>query len=202
MTPLPKCGAKTRAGTPCKYPAGRKTDHVGEGKCHLHGGDSPGAQKGNKNAVRTGEFETLHLSALSAEERLLYEALPVDPKAQAESNLRLASIREHRILLRINRVIEESEDGFGISSITTHNGWNVKGKVDFSIVEKSSTLDTVMRLEDALTRVQALKAKTIEQLRNILTDDTGKGEDRLGAIVAAIDRSALALAPGKEEEDG
>lgn len=37
------CGAKTRAGTPCKNVAGYKTDHVGEGRCHLHGGKSPGA---------------------------------------------------------------------------------------------------------------------------------------------------------------
>lgn len=35
------CGAKTRAGTPCRKPAGAGTDHVGIGKCKLHGGKSP-----------------------------------------------------------------------------------------------------------------------------------------------------------------
>lgn len=35
------CGAKTRAGHPCGYRAGYKTDHVGFGRCHLHGGLSP-----------------------------------------------------------------------------------------------------------------------------------------------------------------
>ena len=34
------CGARTRAGTPCRHPAGWGTDHVGEGRCKLHGGSS------------------------------------------------------------------------------------------------------------------------------------------------------------------
>lgn len=35
------CGAKTRAGTPCKKPAGWGTNHKGTGKCKLHGGATP-----------------------------------------------------------------------------------------------------------------------------------------------------------------
>lgn len=34
------CGGKTRKGTKCKRPAGWGTDHVGSGKCKLHGGAS------------------------------------------------------------------------------------------------------------------------------------------------------------------
>lgn len=37
----PTCGAKTRSGRPCKNVAGYKTDHVGDGRCHLHGGAKP-----------------------------------------------------------------------------------------------------------------------------------------------------------------
>ena len=35
-----KCGAKTRAGTPCQQPAGWGTEHPGTGRCKLHGGAS------------------------------------------------------------------------------------------------------------------------------------------------------------------
>lgn len=35
-----KCGGTTRRGTPCSQPAGWGTDHVGNGKCKLHGGAS------------------------------------------------------------------------------------------------------------------------------------------------------------------
>lgn len=54
------CGAKTRAGTPCKRPAGWGTNHVGEGRCKLHGGKSTGAppekMKGNQNSTKHGLF--------------------------------------------------------------------------------------------------------------------------------------------------
>jgi uncharacterized protein YjcR len=50
------CGAKTRKGTPCKNPAGFRTNHLGEGKCYLHGGLSTGPPKKNKNAEKHGLF--------------------------------------------------------------------------------------------------------------------------------------------------
>ncbi len=48
---LPICGARTRAGTPCQRAAGHGTDHVGEGKCKLHGGLSP---------VKHGRYSTIN----------------------------------------------------------------------------------------------------------------------------------------------
>jgi hypothetical protein len=39
--PMNVCGAKTRQGSKCKNKAGKRTDHVGEGKCYLHGGSTP-----------------------------------------------------------------------------------------------------------------------------------------------------------------
>jgi len=52
MHASPRCGAKTRQGTPCRAPAVR-----GKRRCRMHGGASgSGAQKGNKNAVKTGFY--------------------------------------------------------------------------------------------------------------------------------------------------
>ena len=196
----PKCGAHARStGKPCKNPAGYKTEHPGEGRCHLHGGDSSGAPQGNKNAVTTGEYETLHLSALSGQERALYGSLDVSPRKQVEDTIRLFSLREHRILLRIGRVEEADEDGFGISSVSTQKGWNIKGKVDLTTVERTSTLDTVQRLEDALTRVQAQKLKAVDQLRAILKENP-PDSGGLDAIVQAINRSAQKIAAEKEAD--
>ena len=39
------CGAKTRAGTPCKARRGWGTGHPGYGRCKLHGGLSPSGRK-------------------------------------------------------------------------------------------------------------------------------------------------------------
>jgi hypothetical protein len=43
-----RCGAKTRAGGPCRCPAVR-----GRTRCRIHGGMSPGAPRGERN----GNFE-------------------------------------------------------------------------------------------------------------------------------------------------
>lgn len=40
MSTNPKCGAKTKSGGTCGHPAGLRTDHSGEGRCYLHGGNS------------------------------------------------------------------------------------------------------------------------------------------------------------------
>lgn len=59
------CGAKTRAGTPCKQKAGWGTNHVGTGRCKLHGGKSTGpkdrakasiSKKKNKNSEKHGLY--------------------------------------------------------------------------------------------------------------------------------------------------
>jgi hypothetical protein len=47
----PRCGAKTRRGTPCQRPAILKS-----GRCRLHGGRSPGAPKGNKYNLKHGLY--------------------------------------------------------------------------------------------------------------------------------------------------
>lgn len=43
-----RCRARTRRGTACHLPA------MPNGRCHLHGGKSPGAPKGNRNAWKHG----------------------------------------------------------------------------------------------------------------------------------------------------
>jgi uncharacterized protein YjcR len=60
------CGAKVRSYTVpdewdqdtgyCENKAGFRTDHVGEGKCYLHGGGSKSANKGNNNAEKHGLY--------------------------------------------------------------------------------------------------------------------------------------------------
>jgi hypothetical protein len=45
-----RCGARTRRGSRCRSPA------MPNGRCRLHGGKSPGAPKGNKNAFKHGRY--------------------------------------------------------------------------------------------------------------------------------------------------
>ena len=50
MHRAPRCRARTRRGSPCQSPA------MPNGRCRMHGGPSPGAPKGNRNAWKHGNY--------------------------------------------------------------------------------------------------------------------------------------------------
>ncbi len=45
-----RCGAKARSGNPYQSPA------MANGRCRMHGGESPGAPTGNANALKYGLY--------------------------------------------------------------------------------------------------------------------------------------------------
>jgi hypothetical protein len=50
MRTSPRCGARTRSGTPCQAPAVQ-----GKRRCRMHGGvQGSGAPHGNQNALKAG----------------------------------------------------------------------------------------------------------------------------------------------------
>lgn len=52
MRESPRCGARTRRGTPCEAPAVR-----GKARCRMHGGArGSGAPPGNRNALKHGNY--------------------------------------------------------------------------------------------------------------------------------------------------
>jgi uncharacterized protein YjcR len=57
MLESPRCGAKTRKNTPCQSPA------MPNGRCRMHGGRSPGAPKGNRNAWKHGHYSAEDFAA-------------------------------------------------------------------------------------------------------------------------------------------
>ena len=52
---LELCGAETRDGSPCKNRAGKGTDHLGEGRCKLHGGNAGRPPKHGRYSVKARE---------------------------------------------------------------------------------------------------------------------------------------------------
>jgi hypothetical protein len=69
-----RCGARTRTGKPCQSPA------MANGKCRMHGGPSPGAPSGNKNAYKHGRY-----TAAAIAHRRQLSALLLTMKTLAES---------------------------------------------------------------------------------------------------------------------
>ena len=70
MTRSPRCGARTRGGTPCAGPA-----VTGRRRCRMHGGaKGSGAPEGNTNALKHGLFTREALEEARALRTLMRDA--------------------------------------------------------------------------------------------------------------------------------
>jgi hypothetical protein len=64
----PRCGARTRSGGTCKAAA------MPNGRCRMHGGRSPGAAIGNKNAWKHGRYSAEAIAERKVIRQLLSNA--------------------------------------------------------------------------------------------------------------------------------
>ena len=136
---------------------------MANGRCRMHGGKSTGPPKGNKNALKTGEYETIWLDALEEEERVLFHAVDTDVLRQIDEEIRLITIRERRMLQRIERL-----RAAGDFTVVRHSIGIEKGKKT-DLREAEGTLGQIQAIEEALTRVQEKKAKLLELKHKIET---------------------------------
>ncbi len=169
------CGARNRKGHPCKLPAGWGTDHVGQGRCKLHGGCA-GAPRGNKNALKTGENESIYADLMTEEERSFLACASVDPLAVLDEQIALCTIRIRRMLaLRMEaeetlaRLDEEVEVSQGI---------NMGQDVDLVVTRRRSQLERLARIEDAITRVQGQMRQLVSEKRKALAEQKPEGQTR------------------------
>jgi len=105
------CGAKAKStGEECKLVAGYGTSHLGEGRCKYHGGASTGPKpenmKQNKNAVSTGEYETIWMDTLTDEEQQLLPKVKHEVIDLIDDDIKLIEIRIRRMMQRINQSVE------------------------------------------------------------------------------------------------
>ena len=180
-----RCGAKTRSGEPCK-----KWAVKGRTRCRLHGGANPGAPKGNKNALKTGEYETIWLDTLEAEELELFEKMAVDALKQLDDDIKLINIRIRRMMKRIQELKEKE---FTVVKVEREEGFTDKGAVDVTKEIQEATLGQIMAIEESLTRLQEKKGKLIE-LKHKIQEGAGDGEEAaewVKAIQAVADRRKL-----------
>ena len=135
-----------------------------------HGGTGP---PGNKNAVKTGEFETLFFDTLNKEEKELLNAIPCDKEQLLLQEIQLLTIRERRMLKRIELLKESNEfadDTIAGMSVVKYTSVTEKGKKT-ELKEYHGILGQIQTIEDALTRVQARRQRAIEALHKFGYDD-------------------------------
>lgn len=194
------CGAKTRAGTPCQQRAGWGTNHVGKGRCKLHGGKSTGPKDGtrkskdmknNKNGVTTHERESIVFDHLEGEEKELLKQIDLDELKQIDNEIKLTDIRLRRMMGRIAKLQESNMVAVETSEKTVPvdiEGNTITSEV---IEKKQDSLSQIQNIEDAITRVQSQKLrliKTKSELETNLGIETEYKQIQIDKLKAQIEK--------------
>ncbi|EGP5670188.1 small subunit of terminase [Enterococcus faecium] len=131
--------------------------------------------KRNKNALKTGEYETIFFDTLSDDEKDIYSSLNDDPSFVLSEEIRLLKIRQLRMMKRI----KEAESGLNdeevdrlqqlrkIKTPIEKDGkkLEIKREVmqDVQVTRKTyRKIDNILSLEEALTRISNNLTKTIK----------------------------------------
>lgn len=123
----------------------------------------------NKNAVATGEYETIYKDVLEPEELELYNTYSVDDAEQLLiDEYKILTIREKRMLKRISDLKQRGKD----MTINFIRNKKCKSEVK-TITDAEPTLNLIQRIEDGLTRVQEAKRRCIDSLMKL-----NDGEDK------------------------
>lgn len=141
--------------------------------------------KRNKNALKTGEYETIFYETLSDEEKDIYSSLDNDPSFVLSEEIRLLKIRQLRMMKRI----KEAESGLNddevdrlqqlrkIKTPIEKDGkkLEIKREVmqDVQVSRKTyRKIDDILSIEDALTRISNQLTKAIKQLNALATEES------------------------------
>lgn len=172
------CGAKTRAGTPCKNNA------MPNGRCRMHGGKSTGAPKQNKNAEKHGLFTKY----LPEETRELAESIVdinyLDLLWQQITLQYAAIIRSQKIMYVKDKeeMIKELKKKKGYDSETVSSS-EIEYEFQFSWDRQATFLTAQSR---AMAELRNMISKYDELLRSNLA--TEEQQLRIEKLKADIDK--------------
>ncbi|WGD58163.2 phage terminase small subunit [Bacillus subtilis] len=235
--PKSKRSAPFRPGAPKgnKNAKGNKGGKAPPGNQNAKGNRGGAAPKGNKNSVRTGEYESILFDFMDDTEKELFGQIETDPLYQIDLTIRELSLRERRMMQRISRI----ENGLNETQrrvlqqlrkvkdivptkdqktgLVKHQALMNERLVVTEIEEVSEpSVDKILRLEEAMTRVTDKRLKAIRQkyemirsmdeqelkLRGIyLTNETKQAElERLTA--RPVDNSVHITIERKHKDEG
>lgn len=191
------CNQDEKKLQPKKKKVATKGAQPGNRNAVGHGGTGP---PGNKNAIKTGEFETLFFDTLNLEEKRLVGSVPTDKEHLLFQEIQLLTVRERRMMKRIEDIrtaecTEKGEQVQGMTLVKRQAGMEKDKETDLK--EYQGKLGQIQAIEDALTRVQARKQKAIDSLHRFGFDDA-----RLEIELMKLDLAAMRMDhQGTETED-
>lgn len=142
-------------------------------------GPHPGAPLRNKNAEKDGAYSTVFFDTLTDEEKALIEQTPLGSKAALEHEMKILKFRENKILLKIAEYEDAAEDSLYISSVLDMRRPGGRGEnerdganQEMGMYTKDSAFSRVLKLQEALYKIQGRIAKITDSLRMMEEFDT------------------------------
>lgn len=146
---------------------------VQKGNKNAVGNSGGHAPKHNKNALVTGEYESIFSDFYDEKEKAIAQQLKQsDEMAKLEQDIELYTIREKRMLERIKDLKNSNKD-MTIQSMarskTNSTGYDGIA-TESSHTYAESTVDKIQRLEESLTRVQQARVKAVDAKQKLKTE--------------------------------
>ena len=142
----------------------------------------PGAERRNKRALKTGEYEAIYDDLLTDEEKEIMNMDFLETRLAIKHELKLISVRERRMLERLQEIKSKKRELI-ITKMSKDN--------DGAKTEAQNTLLLINRVEDGLTRVQESKRRMLDLLDKIEAREgkySSKGKSLADEIQAAYDK--------------
>lgn len=146
------------------------------------GNKGGGAPSNNKNAVTTGEYETLFSSFFSEEENTIYTYNNFDnTEKELLHEIKLLTIRESRMLSRIQQ-LQKGSDMTIIALQKTKNDdeTTIQTKANNKIAE-------IQKIEESLTRIQKTKGNYIAKLDKFRKENKKTGANDINETARNIE---------------
>lgn len=171
-------------------------------------GSHPGAPRNNKNAEKDGAYSAVFFDMLSDEEKELAEKAPLGSREALEHEMKILKFREHKILAKIAEYEEAPADALYVSSVLDMRepGGHGKDKRDganqtMGMYTKDSAFARVLKLQEALYKVQGRIAKIADSLRALEEHADRMELERERLKIMRIRATGLVDADGEDEPD-
>jgi uncharacterized protein YjcR len=135
------------------------------------GGHAPA---GNRNAITTGENDILLFDSFDETELSMVNGILPDEERLLLEEIKLLSVRERRMLKRIDDLVKKNPKGMTIQEIMTVSNTQARENSTIGRDTKTTKIEPVLnqihKIEEALTRVQARKQVCIDMLYKMKND--------------------------------
>ena len=131
-------------------------------------GSHKGAPPGNKNAEKDGAYSAVFFDMLTDEEKEFVEKAPTGSREALEHEMKILKFRENKILLKIAEYEDQPEDSLYVSSVLDMReprGGQDGAKQTMGMYTKDSAFSRVLKLQEALYKIQGRIAKITDSLR-------------------------------------